>query len=469
MLLEEYRLQRSYVGSFGSYFFPLVIFILSFFLVVIFPFESTQSSSVIDTVHLLMSIYGLAVGGVALMGEQVMTRRLGQVNLLLQLPQVQNISFRRTMAIFYLKEIFFYQLYSMVPFGLGLIAGGVVAGLPLTGTLLVSLTVTMVFGLGMSLSFAISALLTRSRTLGMLAVVLIALSVVILVWTDLVDPVKLVHPLYFHKTADLVWILASFIEMVILSIFAIVVMKERVTSPVKRYRSSLGTISRLLPGNDRKKALLAKEWLELWRSGTLGPVIAGFLAPLLAIYGLVYLLNRGLDADIRFNVVFFGTLIGYFGVMTYSWLNNVEQNESLDVMPVTVSEVIATKLRTYFLLTCLVSTIYIVAVGLIQGEPILIPAGVLVGLSTNFYVAYVTARLTGIRTNTMLLDAVTLMKFTLLVTPPLLVLVVLSFYLEDGTLWSLSAVIIVSAILVLAGLLFRMGIGPRWDGGRFGF
>ncbi|MBN1538667.1 MAG: hypothetical protein JW939_00860 [Candidatus Thermoplasmatota archaeon] len=468
MLLEEWRLQRAYVGGFGSYFFPLIILAFSFFLVVIFPLEDAKSSSVIEIIHLLMFIYGIAVGWIALMGEQVMTRRMGHVNLLLKLSQVQNISFRRTTAIFYLKELFFYHTYSMVPFCLGLAAGGMVSGLPLAGSLMVSLTVVLVFTQGMSLSFAVSGVLTRSRRFGILLILLSVILISAPVSIGLLDPVILVHPLYFHRTEDPIYLLAAVLEIIFLSIIAIIMMKEKVTSPVKNFRSSLLPLPDRFPGSGRKRALLAKEWLELRRSRTMWPVLIGFLVPLLAVYGLVYLLDRGLDIDIHFNVVFFGALIGAFGVMTYSWLNNVETNESLDSLPVTVGEVIRTKLWLYFLFTSIISSLYITAIGLIQGEIPMIPLGILVGLSTNFYIAHVTARLTGLRTNTMLLDAVTLSGFISLVMPPLVALAILSFYLEDGAIWSVASTIVVSMLLVLAGLFFRRSTEPRWYRERFG-
>lgn len=468
MLLEEWRLQRSFVGSFGSYFFPLVIFLMSLVLVVVFPFREVESSSVLDFIHIMMFLYGLGVGGIALIGEQVMARRIGQVNFLLRLPQTETISFRRSMAVFYVKEVFFYVLYSILPFGAGIVLGGLIAGLTVTSTLMVSLTVGLVFGLGMSLSFMISGLMTRSRPLGAAAALMIVLAVVTTSLLGLIEPVQLLHPLYFYRMSSPLWLLLSLIEVIVLSVLAVLLMKERISPPARRFKSSLMVISRRYRMEGRKGALMAKEWLELRRSGTIFPIIAGFAGPLLAVYGLVYLLTEGFDARIGFNVVFFSALIGFFGVMTYSWLNNVEPNESFDTMPVTVAELIKVKLTLYFIFTTVISTVYITAVGLIENEAALIPLGVLVGLSTNLFVAFVTARLTGLRTNTMLLDATTLLKFMVIVTPPLVSLVILSFYLGNGDLWAAVAIIVISFILISTGLLIGRSIGPRWSRARFG-
>ena len=159
MLKEEWRLQRSFVGSFGAFFFPVVILFFSFVLVLIFPFEEASTSSVVDIIHVMMFSFGIGVGGIALMGEQVMTRKIGQVNLLMKISQLQPIPFKKVMLVFFLKEVFFYHLYSVIPFGAGMLIAGMINGLPLPGLFLVSLTISLVFTLGMSLSFLISGIL----------------------------------------------------------------------------------------------------------------------------------------------------------------------------------------------------------------------------------------------------------------------------------------------------------------------
>ena len=125
MLKEEWRLQRSFVGSFGAFFFPFVIILLSFVLVLIFPFEKANRSSVVDIIHIMMLLFGLGVGGIALIGEQVMTRKIGQVNLLIKISQLQPVPFRKLTLVFFIKEVLFYHLYSVIPFGSGMLIAGV--------------------------------------------------------------------------------------------------------------------------------------------------------------------------------------------------------------------------------------------------------------------------------------------------------------------------------------------------------
>jgi hypothetical protein len=333
----------------------------------------------------------------------------------------------------------------------------------------VAFTVSLVFTLGMSLSFLISGLLVRSRKAGVLVVLAAVLTVITLNLLGLVDLIQLLHPLFFYRNENPIWIGATFLEIIVLSVMAVFAMKERISLSSRRYSSRLLPVSRKFWGTERNRVLLAKEWLELKRSGTLGPVVIGFVGPLLAVYGMVFLFTRGLEMDIEFNVIFYSALIGFFGVMTYSFLTLVEPNDTFDILPVKVSDLIRIKLKLYFIFTSVISTIYIIVIGLIDGNLLLIPIGIYVGASTNVYVAYVTARLTGLRTNSMLLDAVTLQKFSLFVVPPLILMVITSFFVEEMDYGAPMVLICLSTLLICAAIILKSGIEKRWGRERFGF
>ena len=98
----------------------------------------------------------------------------------------------------------------------------------------------------------------------------------------------------------------------------------------------------------------------------------------------------------------------------------------------------------------------------------MIPIGIYVGASTNVYVAYVTARLTGLRTNSMLLDAVTLQKFSILVIPPLIIMVITSFFVEEMDFAAPLILICLSTVLICAAIIFKSGLEKRWGDEHFG-
>ncbi len=159
MFKEELRLQRAFIGKVAAVFFPVMIFFFSVVLAVAFSFfHGIAVPTVLLLLHGGFVVYGLGVGALALIGEQVMTRRLGQASMLLQLPQWQPVTFRRVMAVFYLKDATFYVLYSILPLLGGIAVAAPLAGIPWTSVALLALSLSLTFMLGMSLSFLISAM-----------------------------------------------------------------------------------------------------------------------------------------------------------------------------------------------------------------------------------------------------------------------------------------------------------------------
>jgi hypothetical protein len=182
----------------------------------------------------------------------------------------------------------------------------------------------------------------------------------------------------------------------------------------------------------------------------------------------VWIFKSGLSVVLDFNIIFYGGLIGFFGLMTYSWLTNIEPNEFLNVQPVGVDEVIRAKLVLYFLLTTPVSLVYLVLIGVLNGEYAYLPVAALVGLSTMVYVAAVTGRMTGLRANTMLFDAAVLGRFAAAIVPPLVIVELASFWLRTA-FWPATAVLVaLSAALLVASRLLLAGIRPRWARSPFG-
>jgi|GEM_PF-2276429 len=377
MLREEWRLHRSFVGAVGSGFFPVMIFFFSLVLAATSPvlLRKMDVSLVLLVLHVSAALYGLGVGALAQIGEQVMTRRLGQVNMLLQLPALQPVRFRTVMGVFYAKDAVFYILYSIIP-----LVGGIAAAVPLSritpgGVALLFVTVLLTFMLGMGLSFLLSAVALRSRAAAA-AVALAIAGLVALVWPlRLLVPGQVLLPLGYWETQNSLYLLSAAAFALLLSAAAVLLMKERFAPPGRRFRGALLETERRFAFSKGLSALVAKEWLELRRSGALGPVFSGFLGPLLGVYAVIWLFRSGLGLPLEFNVVFYGGMLGFLGLMTYSWLTNIEPNEFLNVQPVGVDEVVRAKLVLYFLLTTPVSLVYLVAIGALNGECAYLPPG----------------------------------------------------------------------------------------------
>ena len=101
-------------------------------------------------------------GGVA---EATLSRRLGQVNILLQFSQLQPMTFRRVMTVFYVKEVLYYMVWTVLPLIAGIAVTTPFSGISALGIAQLALTVSLTFLLGMSVSFTISTLAGHSKAL----------------------------------------------------------------------------------------------------------------------------------------------------------------------------------------------------------------------------------------------------------------------------------------------------------------
>jgi hypothetical protein len=246
-------------------------------------------------------------------------------------------------------------------------------------------------------------------------------------------------------------------------------MKERFEAKQKTYPDSFLRVDEWFKGVGNLRSLVAKEWLELTRSGSLMPAVGAYTVSLVAVYFIGWVFEKGFGIPLGFNAVFYSTLVGFLGVLTYSSLTSIEHNEYLNVMPVSVDSLVKAKLVIYFLITSGITLAYVVFIGLLRGEIILIAPSLIVAVCNSIYVVAVTAYLTGLWTNTMFFGAKTILKFSLLVMPPLIVIeigtLMIPFVAETAMLLIVAACSIESA--VSAYLLLRLK--KKWDNASFSF
>ena len=471
MIKEELRLHKSFVGAVGSIFFPAIIFVLSFIL-------SLSSPVIINAMGLYKAIlflnigaffYGIFVGFLGKIGEEVMTRRFGEINLILQFPKLFPVSFRRVMSHFFVKDAVFYLFYSIIPFTLGALVSKPVSGFTFSFVALIFIMLIISFMLGMSLSFLSSAISIISHKLLIVFILgILAIFSLRFIFADF-QIEEIIFPIEYLNNGQVSSFFIPVILTFLFSILAILSMKERFEEKTNKYHEEILSAENRFAFTGSMKTLMAKELLELKRSGGFGPVIMGFIGPLLGIYFIVSLFEISLGVDIDYNAIFYGSMVGFFGVMTYSWLNNFETNEFLNYQPVSVDMVIKAKMTLYFLLTVGLSLVYVIGISIIRNEIDLLPLALIVALVTNIYVVGVTARLTGLKTNTMLFDAKVLSKFFALITPPLLVIVIVSFSIRFNYFHSLVTLVATLVLLLILSKLIFSTIPKKWKDERFGF
>jgi hypothetical protein len=434
-----------------------------------FVLQNLPRSTLILLLHVAALLYGFFVGGFGSIGEHVMTRRLGQVNMLLQLPQTYPITFRRVMAVFYVKDSLFYLIYTFIPMVLGIGVVGSFSGFSLLGVLRIGATTFLTFMIGMGLSFVVSAASVRSKFGGAM-VSLGLLIIVALVWPlSLLQPYQVLLPLGYWVDRSLIGPVASVAVAIVLAAVGSLLMKERFEVQQRRYADSFLSVERRFNAFGELKFLIVKEWLEVTRSSSLTPVVGGYALHLVAVYFISWVFENGFGIPLGFNVVFFSTLVGFMGVLTYSFLTSIEHNEFLNVLPVSVDQLVRAKLVVYFLLTSGVTVAYVMLIGFLKGEMILVPQSLLVAACNSVFVVAVTAYLTGLWTNTMFFGAKTILAFTLMIMPLLTIIEMGALILPYLVTFATLLITIASVIELLASAFLFTRLKRRWGSASFSY
>jgi hypothetical protein len=471
MMKEEWRLHQSLVGPMGSSLFPATIFLFTAFLALVTPrvLSHIPATTILLMLHAASVLYGLFVGNFGSIGEHVMTRRLGQVSMIMQMPQTYPVSFRRMMAVFYAKDSVFYLLYSYVPLTLGLAVAAPGAGVGLGSVAMLGLTTFLSFMLGMGLSFTLSAVSVRSRPLWLLLNAAVAGAAALVYPLGLLSPEQVILPLAYWADRSTWTLVASSAAAVALASAGVALMKERYETRESRSGFSFLDSEGLFGFTGGLKTLVAKEWAEVRRTGALAPVVMSFAGHLLAIYGMSWVLEAGAGVSLGFNVVFYSGFVGFMGVMTYSFLTNLEHNEYLNVQPVSVDMVVKAKLVLYFMLTAGVSAAYVVGIGVLKGQLHLVPLGLLLAAATSVYVVGVTSYLTGLWTNTMFFDARVILRFCAAVVPPMIVAEAAALLTTVWPVQATQVVVAVSLLLLLASAPLLRRMEHKWAVVPFSF
>ena len=178
MIKEEWRMHSNIFGNSGFAFFPFFILLFTFFVSLILPIfrEIFTDAQIALGMHYFFLLVGGMVGAFGLMGREFMNRRFGQASLIAYSSRTLPVSQRVIFANFLIKDVVYYFALYILPFimGFALAAELVPAGnFCLPGTLLMLfLTLSLSFMIGLSLVFFLSTIYAYSGkllTLGLLA------------------------------------------------------------------------------------------------------------------------------------------------------------------------------------------------------------------------------------------------------------------------------------------------------------
>jgi len=474
MLKEEFRLHSSYSSRRMFLAFPVIVALFSFAIAMTSQrlLEATPLPDAILFLHLSAFLYGLGVGAFGFLGAQYLEHRHGHRNYLVAMPSLLPMSFRRTFLGMYVRDAVFYMALVLAPMVAGLAASVPFTGFRFTSIGFLFLAALISFLVGMSLSFFVSTVYMRSRVAfaGLVAGISVAFAaagVFRVLPVEAILPGLSMHyglpPFATPGAAALAGGMAG------AGLIALCVAGALLLVPEQYEPRSVPVAEDELPGVDARlgivrgyRVLLAKELVDLRRSGTIPKMFFSFVTPLLFLSFTAWFVRNGLRAPVGFNSVFYGAMVGFFGVLLYNWLNNVDAMDYYATLPVDVPRVIRTKLLAFLALTTGISTAFVVGVSALNGDLRLLWLALPVMFVTSVYMVVMTAYLTGLRTNSFLFDPGVLARFSVLAILPDLGLTILSFTVDRTPVFTISGIALVLTAMAAATALLYRGIDAKW-------
>ncbi|MDD1773246.1 MAG: hypothetical protein LUQ14_01310 [Methanomassiliicoccales archaeon] len=474
MLKEEYRMHVTYSSRTIFLALPMFIVFIAFGMgVSLHQLERNISiQELLTLTHVGIFLYGLSVGAFGFLGKTYVERRFGKNNYVINMPAILPLSFKRTFLGMFLRDVIFYVVIVLLPALLGLLLAAPIAHFSVLSIGGVFLALLLSFLIGVSFSFAVSVIYTRSVK-AFVAVVLAFIALVIGYGVfDLYSMQTILPALAFQVSipplgraweSALLYLGISIAVVASFTIVATLLVRESLNGGKSQYDDKYpGYYSRFVFARSYQE-LLAKEFVDLVRSGTIGKMVFSFVAPLVFLSFSTWYVNYGLAIPVGFNTVFYATMVGFFGVLLYSWLTNIDLMDYFETLPVSVPQVIRTKLLAFLFLTLGISTAFVLVIAWINGEMQLLWLALPVLYVTSTYMVVATAYLTGLNPNSFLFNPEILVKFAAVSILPDLCLTILSFSVLSGDFTAFLGIALVLGVLVACTWFFHRGIEEKWS------
>jgi hypothetical protein len=479
MLKEEFRNHASYSGQERFMSFPIFVFFLASIVGLTLDrvTETVPLSQLAEFSHLSALLYGLSVGAFGIMGRQYLERRYGRSNYLVAMPYLLPISFKTTFLGIFLRDALFYIALLLVPATGGLIMAAPVMGYSYGSIALFFTSILLTFMLGLSLSFLASTIYIRSMrwfivfTSALVAVFVIHGALGLVPLEAIIPSMGMqmnVRPFASDATLATIYGLSAAAEIMIMTALAYSLVQVRIGISSQSYPDALPRYYAKVPlFRGLSRTLAAKEFVDLRRSGTVAKMSFSFVLPLLFLSFTAWFVNYGLSIPVGFNTVFYAAMVGFIGVLMYSWLNNIDLAEYYSLVPVTVPQLIKVRISVFLILTLGISAFFVVGIALLNDETQLLWLALMVMFVTSLYMVLVLAYLTGLKTNTFLFDTSILAKFSAMSFLPDVCLAILSFSISTDWTFAVLGLILVLSVMGASSLVLYRGIERKWGRASF--
>tara|TARA_B110000967_G_scaffold63297_1_gene65177 strand:- start:495 stop:1805 length:1311 start_codon:yes stop_codon:yes gene_type:complete len=376
------------------------------------------------------------------MGQDAIIHRSGTKNFLLAAPALQPLPNSVAHFAYFIKDLLFYVMLILTPvlagMGLGILIDNYTAiNTPLLWSSLPWTWVAMITTLaqGLSVSFLASSLWMRGRPYTIVGPILIV-AIGIAVGLGKVDSHYFLWGLAAQTTQSFTFVIIGLGASIVIGLIASALITDDFDVAVVERGDLLGPIYDRLGflGKGELRLIVAKEFVDLIRSGALKKMTVSYAIPLAVLLGMAWLVDFA-EAPIPINLLSYAPFLGFFGFNFYSWLTILDSPDFMNGLPLRVPQLIRAKVVVYFIATSWISLIFIVTMAWRLDEWANLPTSIVVMFANSIYIVALTAFLMGLRPNRAIFDASVMIWFWIGSVIPLLALFLLSFTQGDVSLY----------------------------------
>ena len=310
MLLEEIRLNTSFTSGRGFYSFPVLVVLVGL-LAIFFSDEMIADmgySGFLESCHIAILFYGVFTGFLAFFGNDFLERIFGYLGLIIGLPSTQPISQRKMTLLYFIKEIIFYSIFTLLPALIGALIGAYSNGLDLISIAKFGLSLFLSFITGLAFAYLASSLYRISLPMAIFGGLFSILTYGFLIKDFLITP-----GLDWYITGNKGMLVAGIILPGLISIISTVLIHENYEPKVIQkigYRDRLGEYTRKFEWSRwmSTPVIVSKERIDLQRSKTGTKMFFSFAFPLGILTFMNWFIDKGLPVQIDFNSIFYGVM-----------------------------------------------------------------------------------------------------------------------------------------------------------------
>ena len=392
--------------------------------------------------HLPLLMFSLGMGTFAFMGTDAIVHRSGTKNFLLAAPALQPLPNSVAHFAYFMKDLLFYVMLILTPVLTGMALGILIdnytsVNTPLLWSSLPWTWIAMITTLaqGLAVSFLASSLWMRGRPYTIVGPVIIV-AIGIAIGLGKVDANYFLWGLAAQSTQNFTFVIIGLGSSVVIGLIASALITDDFDVAVVERGDLLGPIYNRLGflGKGELRLIVAKEFVDLFRSGAIKKMTVSYAIPLAVLLGMAWLVDFA-EAPIPINLLSYAPFLGFFGFNFYSWLTILDSPDFMNGLPLRVPQLIRAKVVVYFLATSWISLIFIVTMAWRLDEWANLPTSIVVMFANSIYIVALTAFLMGLKPNRAIFDASVMVWFWIGSVIPLLALFLLSFTQGDVSLY----------------------------------